>query len=812
METGKLRRMVAKGMRFPDAFKPHHAGNWPANWISIADQPGGSFVAAYRLMLSPDRPQAVRVHVTADQRYDLFLDGQRIGRGPERGDVMNWFYETYELRLSAGKHVVVARVWTLDQQAWHAPGAQLSLRHGFLLAGEGELADSLSTGRAPWEGKRLGGYSFGRSPLPGAGFFAGGIVKVDGREYDWGWETGEGEGWSGVKVGYPARDRLQEWGDAGDNHRLLPAMLPAMLDTPRRVGRVLSVMAPAPAEVEDLPFEAESDKGELEAWQGLLDGGGGVTIPAHSRRRVLVDLEQYYCAYPRLTLSGGRDALVRLNWAESLFENQATVAGVRVGDQKGSRDQWVGKYFRGRGDTFIADGGAGRVFDTLWWECGRYVEFQVQTHDQPLTIEAFALHETRYPLVMEGRVALSDERFNSAVPIMWRTLEMCSHETYMDCPYYEQLMYTGDTRLEVLVTYLMTADDRLPRKAITMFGVSDTSDGLTKARYPSHSAQIIPQFALYFVAMLHDYAAWRGGREFVLDFMPRARQALEVFIRRMDRTGLVDWPEGWNWVDWVPSWEHGNPLNNPLRANAVNQWQFCYVMGLAAELERWLDEPELADRLDRIRRRAADRAMELFWDERRGLFADSTDKDRFSEHAQCFAILSGLLPADQQARVLEGLLSAQDLARATIYFQHYLFEVLGRSGHVDAILDRMQLWFGLHELGLKTCLESPEPSRSDCHAWGAHPIYHVCATILGIRPVGLGSDRLVVQPDLGPLQSAQAEMFIAQGRVSADLKRAGDTLQGWIDLPDGVTGEFRYGEVVTKLQPGRNEIGRRRFH
>jgi len=56
---------------------------------------------------------------------------------------------------------------------------------------------------------------------------------------------------------------------------------------------------------------------------------------------------------------------------------------------------------------------------------------------------------------------------------------------------------------------------------------------------------------------------------------------------------------------------------------------------------------------------------------------------------------------------------------------------LGRLGRADVLLSRMGLWFGLVETGLRTVIEEPEPTRSDCHAWGAHPIFHLYATLLG---------------------------------------------------------------------------------
>jgi len=72
------------------------------------------------------------------------------------------------------------------------------------------------------------------------------------------------------------------------------------------------------------------------------------------------------------------------------------------------------------------------------------------------------------------------------------------------------------------------------------------------------------------------------------------------------------------------------------------------------------------------------------------LFSDDRAKAHFSEHAQCLAILSGLLEDEQCAQVGEGLLNSTELARTTIYFTHYLFEayrVLGRGRRAHFLND-----------------------------------------------------------------------------------------------------------------------------
>ena len=128
-------------------------------------------------------------------------------------------------------------------------------------------------------------------------------------------------------------------------------------------------------------------------------------------------------------------------------------------------------------------------------------ELLIETGDQPLTVEGIGLLETRYPLEMESRFSSSDPRLDAVVPVALRGLQMCAHETYMDCPYYEQMMYVGDTRLEALTTYAISSDERLPRKAIKLFELSRLPQGFTQARYPGRDQQLIPPFALWWIGM-----------------------------------------------------------------------------------------------------------------------------------------------------------------------------------------------------------------------------------------------------------------------------------------------------------------------
>jgi alpha-L-rhamnosidase len=771
-------------------------GWWPAHWIACGDAGSPPFVTAFRRQFSIDQNSTIRVHVAADERYDLYLDGNWIGRGNERGAPDLWFYETYDLPLHPGEHTLVARVWSLGEQA---PEAQMSVQPGFLLAAEEEWGDVLNTGTASWTAKRLDGYSF-LSPWPA--HWRGARVQIDGISFPWGYQNGDGEGWSPVHNLQPALGRLSDW-QFHRQYLLRPATLPPLLN--REFSGSLVRFAGAVSSMETRPIPIRADDADAEAvdqWQRMLDGLSSVVVAPNTVWRVLIDLDDYYCAFPEITLSGGKGSRVRMYWSESLYQQPDTITG-----WKGNRGAVEGKYFIGYGDEFIADGADSRCFDVLWWQAGRYIELCCQTEDEPLRIEGIAFRENRYPLEMESQFTASEKRLEQVIPILVRGMQMCANETYFDCPYYEELQYAGDTRLECLTTYVMSRDDRLPKKAMRLFDSSRLASGLTQSRYPSRIMQIIPPFALWWVMMVRDYAYWRDDLEFVRGLLPGVRATIEGFQRFIGQDGLLYGPEGWNTLDWVPAWDNdsGVPPDGHSGASGLMNWQLIYAIVQAADLEEIAGEPLLAEHFRQRASRLAERAAQVFWNDNRGLLADDLQHQHFSEHTQCMALLSGLLPAEKAARAEAGLLNDSNLERATIYFSYYLFETFRMLGRVDALLARMPLWFDLIEQDFRTTMEKPEPSRSDCHAWGAHPLFHYFATILGIRPASLGFRKVIITPQLANLEHAAGRLVHPSGgEILMDVRQENGALHGTIRIPEGISGTLVLGSQEIGLSVGEN--------
>ncbi|HEY1786823.1 MAG TPA: alpha-L-rhamnosidase C-terminal domain-containing protein, partial [Verrucomicrobiae bacterium] len=399
-------------------------------------------------------------------------------------------------------------------------------------------------------------------------------------------------------------------------------------------------------------------------------------------------------------------------------------------------------------------------------------------------------NESRYPLENESSFDDGDPELPGVIGLAVRGLQMCAHETYMDCPYYEQLQYVGDTRLELLTTYAMTHDDRLARRAIELFDFSRRNGGFVNERYPSYLPQQSPTFSLIWALMLNDYTFWRNDPAFVKAHALGLRSMLEQFEPYLNKDGLLENLPGWPFVDWVPQWDNGDAPDGTTGISSINNLFYIYALQKSAQVEDSVGEPLLARRLRARAERTAGAVRAKFWDETRGLMADNLAHTEFSEHAQCLALLTDTVTGDQATRCFQQLLTAPDLKRATIYFSFYLMETWQKFGRGDLIIDRMSFWKDLVKQGLKTPVEAPGNTRSDCHAWGSHPLFDLQASVAGVRPASPGFRTVRIAPLPGNLPRITSRLPHPDGFITLDLKFDGEHCHGKVELPAGITGIF----------------------
>lgn len=738
---------------------------WNARWIYPAGaDPHAYGVYHFRRSFRLDaKPQRFLVHVSGDSRYELYVNGVKLCCGPARGDLYHWRYETVDLapRLSAGANVLAAVVWN---DGPHAAVAQWSNRTAFLLqAGDSEHEPLVNTG-PDWRWFPNAAYE--PVPVPTyqpTGYYAiGPCERFDAARHLWGWENIDFDDshWRPVEVGRNASPRDQR--DAPSRWMLVPRPIPLMEETPQRLVKAREATGiPVP---DNFPAAQQP-----------------VTIPARTTATLLLDQGFLTCAFPVLEFSAGRGARIDVAYTEALFQE------TRPRRRKGNRNEVEGKEFTGYADTILADGER-RRWRSLYWRTYRYIRVTVETADQPLTLEDLHGIYTGYPFTPKARFDSGDPLHRKILETGWRTARLCAHETYMDCPYYEQLQYAGDTRIQALVSLYMTGDARLMRNAIEQLDSSRTPEGATYSRAPSVLQQYIPPFSLWWIGMVHDYWRYVDDPAFVRDMLPGVRAVLSFYERYQREDGLLGAMPWWNYVDWVRQWQGGSPPCEPEITGASIHLQLLLAYQYAADLEQSLGEPAFVERC-RSREGNLKRVIQSrFWTPDRRLFSEDLAHQHLSQHANVLAVLGGLLPGQAGEKdLMERVEPDTSLYKCSVYFRYYLDRAMAKAGLGGRYLDRLETWKFMIGEGLTTWAEQDNPySRSDCHAWGASPNVEFFRTVLGVDSAGPGFSRIRVQPQLGRLEKVSGVVPHPKGVIEVSVTRGPAGLDVKVAAPSGV--------------------------
>lgn len=743
---------------------------WAANLVDEIAVAPERYLRFRRSFRSPGG--TARVDVSADERFVLLLDGRIVARGPNRGTVENWMYQTYDLLLPAGEHTLEAVVWRIGESA---PLAQLSWRGGFILKAEGMFDDLLSTGKATWYVGELRG-THSDSSLERAGS----------------WGCGAGFAVKGMGL-------LQEQPQAWTNAVVVRPSVRTVEDNQVGVRRPGWILFPS-----QLPDQAEWCVCPGSFKTGDVAKGAQFTIPPRTRKEILWDLENYYCAYPVIRTSGGAGSRVVWGWSEAMREAN--------GRKAHDRSAWHGKKFVGFSDLFLPDGRENAEFTTPWWRCGRWVKIEVETAEEPLTVKNIAIVESRYPVEDEGWFKCDDETIAPIRRICARGMQMCAHEMLFDCPFYEQQMYPGDSRVELRVLSAMSGDDRLIRRVIELFDYGRRESGLVPMNHPSRGLQESVTYSMCQLMMYADYVRYQTNREWLNARLPGLRHTVDAVAQFENGEGLLVALPGWSFVDWVPSWNSGNaPDGDSALPSAVNNFYWAMTLEGVADVERALGHEDMARLRERQAARTYAAAERLFWDEERGLYADTVRHDVFSEHAQCLALACRAISEGRAKSVFGNLVSDQGLARCTVYFSYYLFDTYFKFGRSDLFFERLGLWRKYVSQNLMTPLESPDSgerereARSDCHAWGAHPLWFLSTGVAGVRSAAPFFEKVSIAPQPGSLKNLKASYPHPSGKmIEVDLNFVDGGVRGCVSTP--VPGTFKFAGETIHIGSGRHEL------
>ncbi len=750
-------------------------------WTTQPWDNGTANVCFFRKVLILDQvPEAALCQLSASSRYRFFINGVQVCRGPRKGDSKIWYYDETDAAalLKPGENILSAIVLHYPEEVEKGnrsvcrsavPAFYCKLK--MTVGGENT---ALAAGE-DWKA-RLADHIQINAPTPE-------LARI------YVWETVQGipklQGWQ-----YPGYDD-SDWAQAkiyprGISH---PSVSPSFMK--RRPIPFLYETSCRFAEV----FHIVVGQAGKNAWEKLIQEDRALTIPPNCEEIVELRADRLTTGYLELSVAGGKGAEVELLQAECY----TYPSGNGEAMMKGNRLDCENGVLTGPSDEYTV-GGFGtetspEYYEPFWFRSFRFIQLKVTTSEQPLTLLQFTYRETGYPLDVQTKVETSDPTLGDIWKISENSLRACMHETYEDCPFYEQLQYAMDTRSEILFTYSAAADDRLGRQAIDDFARSQRADGLINACYPTCKPNVIPQFSIYFVLMLHDHMMYFGDRRLVRTYLPYVERVLNFFEDLVDENGMVGQIPGvtefggcyWGFVDWAKGWDVGIPPASRLGPLTMDSLMYCMALQAAADLAEFIGRNDQAGEY-RTQANQLRQSIRIHCAGKDGLLQDGPGQEIYSQHVQVFAALTDTLAGEDAKVALKRTLDNPEIPECTVAMGHYLFRALAKTGLYAYTNTLWNKWRRMLEQNLTTCVESDDNSpRSDCHGWGAVALYELPAAILGVRPAKPGFASVAFDPVPGYLTWAEGQVITPKGLVSAKWKlNHQGSMEKEISLPEGM--------------------------
>lgn len=415
----------------------------------------------------------------------------------------------------------------------------------------------------------------------------------------------------------------------------------------------------------------------------------------------------------------------------------------------------------------------------------RYVLLQ----GKDVCVRNFKVVEATAPLGEGARFQSSDPLLDHIFEMCKLTARLCSEDTFVDCPTYEQTFWVGDARNEALVHQAVFGDPTLPARCWRLAAKSLDQGPLVNSHVPSGWETTIPAWSFLWSVGCWEHFLYTADKDFLVNVYPAMLRQAKNAAAYLNAGGLFEM-EAWNLTDWAPMDQPRNAVSAP------NQGWFILAADATRKAARAVGDWGSAEQLGALVEKVRAATNRVLWNNRRKAYTDclsggdGSQSQTFSIQTQCVLALAGIPTGERSLITKEILLRRSEgfVQPGTPFFLFFLLQYMEReSAHLEMAALIKHWWGAMVQKGATTCWEllpgympGGRWTRSHCHAWGAGPAYFLLRNQLGCVPVGtqyrdgttLPSWRkLLFAPKPAGLEWCRGEVPTPGGLVRAEWRR-----------------------------------------
>ncbi|WP_316841434.1 alpha-L-rhamnosidase C-terminal domain-containing protein [Pedobacter gandavensis] len=414
----------------------------------------------------------------------------------------------------------------------------------------------------------------------------------------------------------------------------------------------------------------------------------------------------------------------------------------------------------------------------------------------------------QHPLIVNATFKCDDMIMKRMWTTGYKGIQQLASTICYDTPYYQQIPYTGDTRVQALQALYLAGDDRLMKKAILDFYHSKTPEYMTNTRNLGGRMKILPTFSLYWVCMIYDYWMHRKDDAFIKPLLPSVQGILDWYDRQLigdqEMLGAIKW---WSFVDWDKYNGWGISPDPKNGKSSIMSFQYAYTLKLASKLFKAYGDPDCAKNYFELSEEISRNTLRLCLNNEKCLVADSPEQTSFSQYANIWAILSGAVEDKKADDIMYHLLYDKQITQLSDYYKFYLNLALKMVNMGDYYQMQLAKWERLRNLDFQSPGDKSEPVLEDLNGWSRFPNYEFLSSICGITSASPGFKKVLIQPALGNLKEIEASMPHPNGIIHLKFKTLSkERMSAEITLPPKTEGIFIWDKKVYEIHSGLHRI------
>jgi len=434
------------------------------------------------------------------------------------------------------------------------------------------------------------------------------------------------------------------------------------------------------------------------------------------------------------------------------------------------------------------------AFETIEPYTCRYVK--AIAIDGACTVGGLYLREYKNPDVRQARFNAADERMNRLFAAGVETFCQNAVDVFMDCPSRERAGWLCDSFFTARVAADLSGGTAVERNVLEAFllpdGFAHLPKGMLPMCYPSdhYNGNFIPNWALWFVVQLEEYAARSGDRETVDALKPKVLDLFEYFARFKNEDGLLEKLEQWVFVEWSAANRFTQDVNYPsnmLFAGALDAAARLYgIEALHTEAEHIRDI---------IRTQSFD--GEFFVDNAVRKDGGLEVTRNRTEVCQYFAFFFDIATPETHAALWQRLRDEfgpkrsetkayPEIHMANSFVGNMLrVELLSRDGRAQQILDESAAFLLYMTERTGTLWENVHAHASCNHGFASHIVHTLYRDILGLYRVDTIGKKLHLRFGDASLHRCEGEMPTPDGPITLQWEKRDGSLTYTLGVPAG---------------------------